>query len=103
MWTQVSGDSLTGSARRSGSLLRLPHRVQPRCHGSKGHNASPCPILILFSVSFVLWFMADNKDSDKIISLPMFTGHSRGLSTPSPAGKSTVELDKRRAKRTGSY
>ncbi|TVU21628.1 hypothetical protein EJB05_31277 [Eragrostis curvula] len=43
MWTQVSGDSLTGSARRSGSLLRLPHRVQPRCHGGKGHDASPCP------------------------------------------------------------
>ncbi|TVU33973.1 hypothetical protein EJB05_15792, partial [Eragrostis curvula] len=25
MWTQVGGDSLAGSARRSGGLLRLPH------------------------------------------------------------------------------
>ncbi|TVU42641.1 hypothetical protein EJB05_09060, partial [Eragrostis curvula] len=70
-----------------------PPALQGRVSGMQ------CPI----SVSFVLWFMADNKDSDKIISLPMFTGHSRGLSTPSPAGKSTVELDKGRAKRAGSY
>ncbi|TVU07864.1 hypothetical protein EJB05_41237 [Eragrostis curvula] len=103
MWTQVSGDSLTGSARRSGSLLRLPHRVQPRCHGGKGHDASPCPVNDVAAIKLAGFPPMLNSSVHEPQPLYHFSAHVHGtlqrIEYAQPIRKEHVGSRREKAKR----